>query len=107
MEARFSGPGCAIFGTRAATGGGVDFSASRRQDTQSTSRGAARPAAGEIEMTRSTDRPLRVGLVQMAPGDEPEANVGRALVCIEEAAGRGAGIVCLPELFRTRYFCQK
>ena len=49
---------------------------------------------------------FRVGCVQMRCGTDPEANVERAVAGVREAAGRGAGIVCLPELFRTQYFCQ-
>jgi N-carbamoylputrescine amidase len=50
---------------------------------------------------------FRVGLVQMRCGTDPEANVERAIAGIREAAGRGAAMVCLPELFRTQYFCQR
>ena len=49
---------------------------------------------------------VRVGLVQMRCGGAPEANLGRALAGISAAAARGAQLVCLPELFRTPYFCQ-
>jgi N-carbamoylputrescine amidase len=49
---------------------------------------------------------LRVGLVQMRCSEDPVQNLRRALGGIEEAADRGAGLVCLQELFRTRYFCQ-
>ncbi|MGA3068592.1 MAG: carbon-nitrogen hydrolase [Terracidiphilus sp.] len=48
-----------------------------------------------------------VGLVQMRMGADPEANFAAAVERIEEAARRGANIVCLPELFRTQYFCQR
>jgi N-carbamoylputrescine amidase len=48
-----------------------------------------------------------VGLVQMRMGADPEANFATAVARIREAAGRGAKIVCLPELFRTQYFCQR
>ena len=47
-----------------------------------------------------------VGLVQMRMGADPGANFASAIERIEEAARRGANIVCLPELFRTQYFCQ-
>ena len=55
----------------------------------------------------SAARTLRVGLVQMrcAPND-PAANLARAIAGIEDAAARGAELVCLQELFRTPYFCQ-
>ena len=48
----------------------------------------------------------KVGLVQMKCGPEPEANFARAVKFIREAASDGAEIVCLPELFRSQYFCQ-
>jgi N-carbamoylputrescine amidase len=48
-----------------------------------------------------------IGLVQMRMGSDPAANLDRAVARIREAAARGAGIVCLPELFRTPYFCQR
>jgi len=37
---------------------------------------------------------------------DPEDNLARALVRIRDAAQDGANLVCLPELFRTQYFCQ-
>ena len=49
----------------------------------------------------------RIGLIQMRVGGDPAANLGRALDLIGAAAGRGAALVCLPELFRTPYFCQR
>ncbi len=51
-------------------------------------------------------RGLRVGLVQMHMSDAPAENLARAIAGIREAAGNGARLVCLPELFRSRYFCQ-
>jgi len=54
----------------------------------------------------SASSTLRVGLVQMACGDDPRQNLERALAGIERAAADGAGLVCLQELFRSRYFCQ-
>jgi N-carbamoylputrescine amidase len=52
-------------------------------------------------------RKYKVGLVQMRMGADPEANFNAAVAHIRAAAGRGANIVCLPELFRTQYFCQR
>lgn len=48
-----------------------------------------------------------VGLVQMAAHKDPRVNLSRALQFVRDAAGAGAQVVCLPELFRTQYFCQK
>ncbi|HTO23382.1 MAG TPA: carbon-nitrogen hydrolase [Spirochaetia bacterium] len=47
-----------------------------------------------------------VGLVQMRPSAQPDANLARAVRLASEAAQAGAAVVCLPELFRSPYFCQ-
>jgi N-carbamoylputrescine amidase len=47
-----------------------------------------------------------VGLVQMAMSRDPAANTEMAAVKVAEAAARGAQVVCLPEMYRTPYFCQ-
>jgi N-carbamoylputrescine amidase len=49
----------------------------------------------------------KVGLVQMRCSEQPAENLAKAVARVEEAAGRGAGIVCLQELFRSPYFCQR
>jgi N-carbamoylputrescine amidase len=48
-----------------------------------------------------------VGLVQMGMSDDPAANLEKAVARLEEAAKKGAEVVCLPELFRSPYFCQR
>jgi len=48
-----------------------------------------------------------LGLVQMRCTPDADANVARAVAGVREAAAKGARIVCLPELFRTQYFCQR
>ena len=50
---------------------------------------------------------FKVGLVQMRMGPDPETNFASAVAHIRQAASLGAHIVCLPELFRTQYFCQR
>jgi len=50
---------------------------------------------------------FRVGLVQMACSKDPNENLAKAEWRIREAAGKGAQIVCLQELFRSQYFCQR
>ena len=52
-------------------------------------------------------RKYKVGLVQMRMGPDPDANMASAIRHIHEAARLGANIVCLPELFRAQYFCQR
>jgi len=43
----------------------------------------------------------------MSCGPEPEANLQKAIDRVADAAGRGAQVICLPELFQTQYFCQR
>ena len=50
---------------------------------------------------------FRIGLVQMRVGSDPAGNVEAAIARIREGAAGGAQVVCLPELFRTPYFCQR
>jgi N-carbamoylputrescine amidase len=50
---------------------------------------------------------FKVGLVQMSMSADPGANLDKAAAKVEEAARKGAEVVCLPELYRSPYFCQK
>jgi N-carbamoylputrescine amidase len=50
---------------------------------------------------------LALGLVQMRCAPEPEVNLERAIQSLHRAAAAGAQITCLPELFRSPYFCQR
>jgi N-carbamoylputrescine amidase len=52
-------------------------------------------------------RNYQIGLIQMRMGPDPEANFAAAVGRIGQAAAQGANIVCLPELFRAQYFCQR
>jgi len=58
-------------------------------------------------MSNAKAENFRVGLVQLRSSADPNQNLNRALEQIEAAAKRGAQVVCLPELFRTQYFCQR
>jgi N-carbamoylputrescine amidase len=49
---------------------------------------------------------VKIALVQMSCANDPIANLAKAVQRIEAAAKKGAKIVCLQELFRSRYFCQ-
>jgi N-carbamoylputrescine amidase len=53
------------------------------------------------------ERRFKVALIQMACSLDPQENLRRACACVEEAAEAGARVVCLPELFRSQYFCQR
>ena len=52
-------------------------------------------------------KPTRVALIQMSCEPSVEANLAKALARVREAAENGAKLVCLPELFRAQYFCQR
>ena len=49
---------------------------------------------------------VTIGLVQMRCTAQPLVNLKKGIALAERAAERGAHIVCLPELFRSFYFCQ-
>jgi N-carbamoylputrescine amidase len=49
---------------------------------------------------------VTIALVQMSAGEDPERNLAKALERVALAAKKGARIVSLQELFRSRYFCQ-
>src|SRR3982750_4873033 len=51
-------------------------------------------------------RELRLGLIQMRCSTDPAENLARAVERVRDAAKAGAQVICLPELFRTQYFCQ-
>jgi N-carbamoylputrescine amidase len=50
---------------------------------------------------------FRIGLIQMACAKDPNENLAKAEWRIREAAGKGAQIVCVQELFRSEYFCRE
>ncbi|MDE1162609.1 MAG: carbon-nitrogen hydrolase [Acidobacteriaceae bacterium] len=49
----------------------------------------------------------RVALIQMSCEASTEANLAKAVARVREAAQNGATLICLPELFRAQYFCQR
>ena len=50
-------------------------------------------------------RSVSVGLVQMSCSADKTANLNKAVKEIEQAAAKGAQVVCLQELFTSLYFC--
>jgi predicted amidohydrolase len=48
-----------------------------------------------------------VGLIQTSVSEDLAANMEKTQRRIEEAAARGAKIICLQELYRSRYFPQE
>jgi N-carbamoylputrescine amidase len=47
-----------------------------------------------------------LGIVQMRCAPDPDANLAHACEMVRDAARQGANVICLPELFRSQYFCQ-
>jgi N-carbamoylputrescine amidase len=58
-------------------------------------------------MTRMERKIVKTGLVQMACVADKEANIEKAVNLVREAAGKGAQIICLQELFASEYFCRE
>jgi N-carbamoylputrescine amidase len=49
---------------------------------------------------------VTLGLLQMKVGPKPDENLKRTVKAAEDAAKKGAQIICTQELFRSYYFCQ-
>src|SRR5580692_5657403 len=59
-------------------------------------------------MTSNTNSSTkRVALIQMSCEPDTQLNLDKAAERVYEAARQGAQVVCLPELFRAQYFCQR
>ncbi|MER3416045.1 MAG: acyltransferase [Gemmataceae bacterium] len=58
-------------------------------------------------MTADVSEQFVVGLVQMRCDEQTDTNLTRAAELIQQAVQQGAHVVCLPELFRTPYFCKE
>ena len=60
---------------------------------------------GDIELNNAGQ--FVIGLLQLKVSPDPDANTKNALSWLDKSAAEGAQVVCLPELFRSQYFCQK
>ncbi len=58
-------------------------------------------------MRSFSDEKFQIALVQMSCSTDAGENLDKAKWKIREAAGGGANVVCLPELFRSQYFCRE
>ncbi len=58
-------------------------------------------------MPQPASKKFAIGLVQMAMSDDAEDNLRRAADKVTAAGRAGAQVVCLPELYRSRYFAQR
>jgi N-carbamoylputrescine amidase len=48
-----------------------------------------------------------IGLAQFAVTVDPDENLQHGVAWVGRAAREGAQVICLPELYRSQYFCQK
>lgn len=55
----------------------------------------------------NTKNLVKLGLIQTHAAKQPEENLTRQLALIDQAAAKGAQIICTQELFRSQYFCQE
>lgn len=69
-------------------------------------RGGRSKNGTDTRRATSSKRVVHVGLVQMRCAVDPDVNLAAAVKHVRAAAKRGAEVICLPELFRSRYFCQ-
>ncbi len=58
-------------------------------------------------MKNKNPQKFTVGLIQIGLTKNPDDNLRKAIDWINKAAKQGAQVICLPELFRSQYFCQK
>ncbi len=60
-------------------------------------------------MKIKSEIPLKftIGLLQMSMSKNTDDNLKKAVDQVEKAAKKGAQVICLPELFRSDYFCQR
>lgn len=51
-------------------------------------------------------RKYTIAVIQLNLNDTPPNNLKKCTDWVKEAAGRGAEVICLPELYGSHYFCQ-
>lgn len=64
-------------------------------------------STGVLSLNAPTAESFVIGLLQLQIGPSPDENTRNALTWLESCARDGAQVVCLPELFRSQYFCQR
>ena len=60
----------------------------------------------DVKKSKSAPEKFAVGLIQMSISKDADKNLDKAVEQIGRAAKQGAEVICLPELFRSQYFCQ-
>jgi N-carbamoylputrescine amidase len=65
------------------------------------------PSDSSLITRHSSLDEVTIGLIQIRCEPEPETNMRKAIERIRQSAAKGAQVICLPELFRSPYFCQR
>ncbi len=50
---------------------------------------------------------VKIGLIQMSMVENQATNLKKAVAFVSQACKNGANIICLPEMYKSLYFCQK
>ena len=58
-------------------------------------------------MSKKNDKKYTLGLLQLAYSADTNDNLKKTVSWVKKAAKEGAQVICLPELYRSQYFCQK
>ena len=58
-------------------------------------------------MMNKKNNNFTAGLLQLSFSSDIEDNMKKTLSWVEKAAKKGTNVICLPELYRSQYFCQK
>ena len=58
-------------------------------------------------MPKKSKNKYVIGLLQLSFSANPEENTKKTISWVKKAAKQGAQIICLPELYRSQYFCQR
>ncbi len=61
--------------------------------------------SNQPEHLRRNQRPVHVAALQMSCGWNADENIAKAEELVRKAAGQGAQVILLPELFEAPYFC--
>jgi agmatine deiminase len=64
-------------------------------------------ASGESNSNHSERKVVNIGLIQTKVSENIADNLKKTLEKIKEAAAKGAQVICLQELYKTKYFPQK
>jgi N-carbamoylputrescine amidase len=52
------------------------------------------------------NKSFTIGVIQMSMDANPDNNTRKACELLEQAASKGVQVACLPEMYRSHYFCQ-